>query len=135
LRWRQNRVENKPSERPASSAELRPGWDGVVDEYAELFYMRVGRFSFRQRWIDREVSPSLTAVAVLLIAFGGFVLGFVLGFVAGRADVLSFPLYAGGGGLASGLGEDEVVSMAVSVPVSVFGCELRATECCNQSLG
>jgi hypothetical protein len=92
--------------------------------------MRVGRLSFRQRWIDPEVSPSLTAVAVLLIAFGGF----VLGFVAGRADVLSFPLYAGGGGLASGLGEDDVVSMAVSVPVSVFGCELRATECCNQSL-
>jgi hypothetical protein len=93
----------------------------VVDEYAELFYMQVGRLSFRQRWIDREVSPSLTAVAVLFIAFGGF----VLGFVAGRADMVSFSLYAGDGGLASGLGEDEVVPMAVSVPISAFGCELQ----------
>jgi hypothetical protein len=86
--------------------------------------MRVGRLSFRQRWIDREVSPSLTAVAVLLIALGGF----VLGFVAGSTDVVSFPLYAGVGGLASGLGDGEValsMPMAVSVPVSVFGCELQ----------
>jgi hypothetical protein len=54
--------------------------DGVVvDEYAELFYMRLGRLNFRQRWIDREVSPSLTAVVALLIALGGFLLGFVVG--------------------------------------------------------
>jgi hypothetical protein len=74
------RVENKPSARPKSSTELHPNLDGVVvDEYAELFYMRLGRLNFRQRWIDREVSPSLTAVVALLIALGGFLLGFVVG--------------------------------------------------------
>ncbi len=41
--------------------------------------MRIGTLSFRQRWIDREVSPSLTAVAVLLIALGGFIAGVVVG--------------------------------------------------------
>ena len=32
--------------------------------------MRIGRFSPRQRWIDRAVSPSLTAIAVLLMRLG-----------------------------------------------------------------
>ena len=41
--------------------------------------MRIGGFSFRQRSINRAVSPSLTAVAVLMIALGGFMLGFVMG--------------------------------------------------------
>src|SRR5690242_14383097 len=98
----EHRVEkNKPSARPASSVELRPNRAGVVDEYAELFYMRIGRFSFRQRWIDREVSSSLTAAVVLVIALGGF----VLGFVAGRwPDGSPFSVYLspGVGGLGSG---------------------------------
>ncbi|KAK4148533.1 hypothetical protein C8A00DRAFT_19649, partial [Chaetomidium leptoderma] len=112
--------KNKPSARPASSVELRPNRAGVVDEYAELFYMRVGRFSFRQRWVDREVSPSLTAAAVLLIALGGF----VLGFVAGRwldGSLFSLHLSPGVGGLGPGTGEVEAV---VPTVVSVSGCEL-----------
>lgn len=42
--------------------------------------MRIGKFSFRQRWIDREVSPSLTyAVGMFLVS-----LGFVVGVLVGR---------------------------------------------------
>lgn len=40
--------------------------------------MRVGRFRLRQRWLDREVCPSLTAAVAVGIAAGGFVLGFLL---------------------------------------------------------
>ncbi|KAK3900308.1 hypothetical protein C8A05DRAFT_36072, partial [Staphylotrichum tortipilum] len=39
--------------------------------YAELFYMRIGRFSLRQRWIDRETSASLTGVVVMVVALVG----------------------------------------------------------------
>ena len=123
---KKHRVENKPSVRPDMSVELRPNWNGVVGErYGELFYMRIGRLSFRQRWIDREVSPSLTAVVVLLIALGGFMLGFVLGRLEG--GFFSFLWSLGVGGLGSGIGkEGDAVSMpvAISVPVSVLGSEL-----------
>jgi len=47
-----------------------------VVEKKELFHMRVGKLRFRQRWIDREVSPSLTVVVALGIAAVGFVAGF-----------------------------------------------------------
>jgi hypothetical protein len=88
--------------------------------------MRVGRFSFRQRWIDREVSPSLTAAVVFFIAMGGFVLGF--GTVRWLDDGFGF-----GRCLASSLGDGGEVSGAVSVPFSVnipvlglvLGSELR----------
>ena len=46
-------------------------------EVAELFYLRIGTLRLRQRWIDREVSPSLTAGVALGIAAGGFVLGYL----------------------------------------------------------
>jgi len=50
----------------------------TVTSKEELFYMRVGRFRLRQRWLDREVCPSLTAAVAVGIAAGGFVLGFLL---------------------------------------------------------
>ncbi|KAM7209317.1 hypothetical protein V8F20_000367 [Naviculisporaceae sp. PSN 640] len=37
--------------------------------------MRIGKFSLRQRWIDREVSPSLTFAVASLISISGFILG------------------------------------------------------------
>jgi hypothetical protein len=127
------RVENNPSARPESSAELRPGRDGVVlgaGEYAELFYMRIGRLSFRQRWIDRQVSPSLTAAVGLLLALGGFMLGFVVGRMESGHGSFSFLWSVGDRVLGYGLGRGENalrVPDAVSVPVSVLGSELYGT--------
>ncbi|GAB1311093.1 hypothetical protein MFIFM68171_01303 [Madurella fahalii] len=96
-------VEKQPSARPSSSAELVPDASGVVaDEYAELFYMRVGRFRLRQRWINREVSPSLTAAVVLLVATAGFVLGFA---AARYWDGPGIASLLGGGAAGLGLGE------------------------------
>ncbi len=46
----------------------------MVDK-AELFYMRIGTLRLRQRWLDREISASLTAAVSLGIAMGGFVAG------------------------------------------------------------
>ena len=88
--------------------------------------MRVGRFSFRQRWIDREVSPSLTAAVVFFIAVGGFVLGF------GAASWLDGE-FGFGRCLAISLGGGDEVVGAVSVPFSAdipvlgraLGSELR----------
>ncbi|KAK4242378.1 hypothetical protein C8A03DRAFT_11431, partial [Achaetomium macrosporum] len=124
-------VEEKPSARPSSSAELRPNARGAVDEYAELFYMRLGRFSLRRRWIDREVSPSLTAAVALLIALGGFVLGFVAAKVLDGSS-LSFSYHAANIGIGTREGEAErkvavplPLPLAVSGPVSVLGCGLQ----------
>ncbi|KZL85680.1 hypothetical protein CI238_11797, partial [Colletotrichum incanum] len=66
-------VERKFSKR--ESTRVKPNWRGEVD-VDEMFHMRLGRFSFRQRWIDREVSESLTMVVGFCIAAGGFVAGF-----------------------------------------------------------
>ncbi|KAK5658699.1 hypothetical protein OQA88_1508 [Cercophora sp. LCS_1] len=66
-------VEKKPTKRP--STQLRPDLNGVVDGAEELFYMRLGVLRLRQRWIDREVSSSLTVAVALGIAAGGFVAG------------------------------------------------------------
>ncbi|GKT89734.1 hypothetical protein Ct61P_07584 [Colletotrichum tofieldiae] len=66
-------VERKFSKR--ESMRAKPNWQGDVD-VEEMFHMRLGKFSFRQRWIDREVSESLTMVVGLCIAAGGFVAGF-----------------------------------------------------------
>ena len=85
--------------------------------------MRIGRFSFRQRWIDREVSPSLTAVAVLLIALGGFMLGFVAGRWMERIS-FSLPWALGVGGLGIGEGKEgaagKPLGATLSVPRSAF---------------
>ncbi|GKT40088.1 uncharacterized protein ColSpa_00269 [Colletotrichum spaethianum] len=66
-------VERKFSKR--ESMRVKPNWRGDVD-VEEMFHLRVGKFSFRQRWIDREVSSSLTAAVGFCIAAGGFVAGF-----------------------------------------------------------
>jgi hypothetical protein len=52
---------------------------GGVTEVFDVCYIRMGTFSFRQKWIQREVSESLTAV----VAFGVLGLGIVVGFVCG----------------------------------------------------
>jgi len=44
--------------------------------------MKIGVLRLRQRWIDREVSPSLTAA----VAVGLVGCGFVLGVLASRAS-------------------------------------------------
>ncbi|KAH8881271.1 hypothetical protein GQ53DRAFT_773507 [Thozetella sp. PMI_491] len=67
-------VEKKETPRP--SEEIKPDNSGVAEK-AEMFYMRLGTLHLRQRWIDREVSPSLTATIAFAIAAGGFVLGFL----------------------------------------------------------
>ncbi|KAF6843519.1 hypothetical protein CMUS01_02005 [Colletotrichum musicola] len=61
--------------RPRESTELKPNWRGVVD-VEEMFHMHVGTLDFRKRWLDHDVSPSLTAAAMFSIAMGGFVAGF-----------------------------------------------------------
>lgn len=67
-----DRVEKKMT--PRKSTELRPSLAGVV-EVAELFYLRIGTLRLTRRWVDREVSPSLTAAAMIGIAAGGFLVG------------------------------------------------------------
>lgn len=100
-----HRVEKKPPPRPSSSTELHldvplsislpqlyesslphsiqaTGYDDTSSTREEIFHMRIGKFSFRQRWIDRQVSPSLTYAVATCIALAGF----VLGVMAGRCD-------------------------------------------------
>ena len=73
MRLALSRVESKKSKtRP--SAELRVDTDGVV-AVDELFHMRIGVLRLRQRWLEREVSPSLTAAAAAGLAAAGFALG------------------------------------------------------------
>ena len=67
-------MEKKKTSR--SSTELKPNCQGEIS-VEEMFFIRIGRFSFRQRWIDREISPSLTGAAVVGIAAAGFVAGLV----------------------------------------------------------
>ncbi|KAK3336234.1 hypothetical protein B0T19DRAFT_396007 [Cercophora scortea] len=62
--------KTKPTARPATSAELRPDAQGVVVA-EEIFYMRIGCLQLRQTWMEREVSPSLTAAVVAGVAAGG----------------------------------------------------------------
>ncbi|KAK4201798.1 hypothetical protein QBC40DRAFT_170746, partial [Triangularia verruculosa] len=103
-------VEEKPTARPRESVELIPDLFGVVygynheragqgrrDEKKEMFYMRIGQMSFRQRWVEREVSSSLTATVCLLI----LLLGVVIGVVAGRwVDLVLFGVGASSVGVA-----------------------------------
>ncbi|KAK2039100.1 hypothetical protein LZ31DRAFT_599096 [Colletotrichum somersetense] len=56
------------------SLRVKPNWRGEVD-VEEIFHMRIGRFRFRQRWIEREVSESLTVAVAFCIAAAGFVAG------------------------------------------------------------
>ncbi|KAK0665653.1 hypothetical protein QBC41DRAFT_305939 [Cercophora samala] len=88
-------VEEKPTARPRESVELVPDLFGVVYGYSsheqqeedgrlvkeknELFYMRIGQMSFRQNWVEREVSSSLTLTVCLLILALGVGVGFVVG--------------------------------------------------------
>lgn len=45
----------------------------------EMFYIRLGKLSFRQIWLCREVSKSLTAVLVVGLVGLGMVFGGVIG--------------------------------------------------------
>ena len=111
-------MEKKPTARPSKSRELRfdacgvvrgsgvrsggketgkedDGDDGDGDEddegegqKEELFFMRIGTIKFRQRWIQREVSQSLT-YSVALALFGG---GVLTGVLVSRLLPLAFRL-------------------------------------------
>ncbi|KAM5383698.1 hypothetical protein ACJZ2D_001935 [Fusarium nematophilum] len=69
-----NRVEKKKSTR--ESTELKPNMAGEVF-VEELFFLRLGTMRFRQKWLDGEVSPSLTASLMLVIGVAGFAIGFL----------------------------------------------------------
>jgi len=45
----------------------------------------MGTFSFRQKWVDREVSRSLTGIVVLGVMGIGIVVGFISGSVAANS--------------------------------------------------
>jgi uncharacterized membrane protein (Fun14 family) len=45
----------------------------------------MGTFSFRQKWIEREVSDSLTAVVALGVLGLGIVVGFICGWAAANS--------------------------------------------------
>ncbi|CAM1507108.1 Fc.00g067490.m01.CDS01 [Cosmosporella sp. VM-42] len=78
-------VEKKKTSR--ESTELKPNFSGEVC-VEELFFMRIGVISFRQKWLDREVSSSLTAT----VMFGIGVAGFLAGFMSSRLlDIWSSP--------------------------------------------
>jgi uncharacterized membrane protein (Fun14 family) len=50
-----------------------------------MCYIRMGTFSFRQKWLDREVSQSLTGVVVLSVLAMGMVVGFVCGWATANS--------------------------------------------------
>jgi hypothetical protein len=52
---------------------------GGVTEVFDVCYIRMGTFSFRQKWIEREISESLTAAVALGILSLGIVVGFICG--------------------------------------------------------
>jgi len=58
---------------------------GGVIEVFDVCYIRMGTFSFRQKWIEREVSESLTVVVALGILGLGTVVGFVCGWVTANS--------------------------------------------------
>ncbi|KAH8802089.1 hypothetical protein F5882DRAFT_154154 [Hyaloscypha sp. PMI_1271] len=62
---------------------------GGVTEVFDVCYIRMGTFSFRQKWIEREVSDSLTAV----VALGVLGLGIIVGFICGWATANSGRCY------------------------------------------
>ena len=64
---------------------------GSVTEVFDVCYIRMGTFSFRQKWIEREVSDSLTIV----VALGILGLGIIVGFVCGWATANSRQCYFG----------------------------------------
>lgn len=74
---KKNRVEKKsqPQKRPSSSTQLHlnPSTRSVTVD--ELFHLRLGTLRLRQRWLDRDVSPSLTAAIAVFIGVVGFLCG------------------------------------------------------------
>lgn len=71
----------------------------VKEERKEMFYMRIGQMSFRQNWVEREVSSSLTLTVCLLI----LALGILIGFVVGKwVDLVLFGVGVSSGGCAVG---------------------------------
>ena len=58
---------------------------GGFTEVFDVHYIRMGTFSFRQKWIHREGSENLTAV----VALGFLGWGILVGFVCGWASVNS----------------------------------------------
>lgn len=67
-----NRVEKKQVRRESTELKLNLMGEVFVEE---LFFMRLGRMSFRQNWLDREVSPSLTVAVMLGIGIAGLLAG------------------------------------------------------------
>lgn len=67
-----NRVEKKQARRESTELKLNLVGEVTVEE---LFFLRLGRLSFRQSWLDREVSPSLTVVVMLGIGMVGLLAG------------------------------------------------------------
>ena len=61
-----------------------------VTEVFDVCYIRMGTFSFRQRWIQRETSESLTATVTLGVLGLGFIMGFVCGWVTANSRQYHF---------------------------------------------
>ncbi|KAJ2903317.1 hypothetical protein MKZ38_010068 [Zalerion maritima] len=74
--------------KPRKSPELKVAEDGTAMDKEELFHMRLGRLKLRQKWIDREISSSLT----LSVMIGLVVLGFISGFLTAKmGDLIPIP--------------------------------------------
>ncbi|KAE9376743.1 hypothetical protein N431DRAFT_501539 [Stipitochalara longipes BDJ] len=58
---------------------------GGVTEVFDMCCIRMGTFSFRQKWIEREVSEDLTAVLALGVLGVGIVIGFVCGWATANS--------------------------------------------------
>jgi hypothetical protein len=58
---------------------------GGVTEVFDVCYIRMGTFSFRQKWIEREISESLTAVVGLGVLGVGIIVGFVCGWATAHS--------------------------------------------------
>jgi hypothetical protein len=66
---------------------------GGVTEVFEVCYIQMRTFPLQQKWAQREVSESLTAVVALGILGLGIVVGFVCGWASANSGRYYVALY------------------------------------------
>jgi len=72
------RIEEKGKQKSLKGGiEHRFNSGGVID--VDAYYIRLGTFSFRQKWLSRDISQSLTGLAMLGLVGLGMVFGVLLG--------------------------------------------------------
>jgi hypothetical protein len=69
---------------PGCAEKVFPKGRGSKLDVFDSCYIYVGGFSIRQKWLNREVSESLTAVVLVGVAGMSILLGFILGWMVAK---------------------------------------------------